>query len=67
MKSNRSTASTPASPKINSLYQTLSKEKEALVTMFLSSASHNELTEQIKKIDELCSIIDSQHKRNRPE
>jgi hypothetical protein len=66
MKSNRATTSRPSSPKITNLHQTLSREKEALVTMFLASASHNELTEQIKKIDDLCSRIDSQHKRNPP-
>jgi hypothetical protein len=63
MKSNRSTTSTPATPKLTHLRQTLSQEKEALVTMFLASASHNELSEQIKKIDKLCSKIESQHKK----
>jgi hypothetical protein len=63
MKSNRTTTSTPATLKITHLRQTLSKEKEALVTMFLASASHNELSEQIKKIDQLCSKLERRHKK----
>lgn len=51
---------------MSNLYQTLSTEKEALVTMFLSSATHSELTQQIQKIDDLCTKIDSQHKRQMP-
>lgn len=62
MKSNRDHIATTRTVASN-LRQKLLKEKEALVTMFLSSASHNELNEQIKKIDELCSRIDNQHKR----
>lgn len=62
MKSNR-VDNTPSRTVNVNLRETLLKEKEALVTMFLSSASHNELSEQIKKIDELCSKLDNQHKR----
>jgi hypothetical protein len=58
MKSNRGNISPPSVPKIATLHQELSREKENLVTMFLSSASHHELTDQIKKIDELCTKID---------
>ena len=61
MKSNR-VDNTPSRTVNVNLRETLLKEKEALVTMFLSSASHNELSEQIKKIDELCSKLDNQHK-----
>jgi hypothetical protein len=62
MKSNRDNTAQPL--KRSDLYQILSREKELLVTMFLSSASHNELSEQIKKIDELCTRIDNrQHKQ----
>lgn len=49
------------------LYQTLSREKEALVTMFLSSASQMELTEQIRKIDELCLKIDGRNTLQQPQ
>ena len=62
MKSNREQNTSSRTGKL-SLRQILLKEKEALVTMFLASASHNELTEQIKKIDELCSKLDNQHKK----
>jgi hypothetical protein len=63
MKSNKDHISSRIRQKQPNLHRTLSKEKEALVTMFLSSATHNELTEQIKKIDELCSKIDVQQRR----
>ena len=58
MKSNKDHLSSRAPQMQPNLHQTLSKEKEALVTMFLSSATQTELTEQIKRIDELCSKID---------
>ena len=56
MESNR--GNTGDNQKGATLHQTLSREKETLVTMFLSSASDNELAEQIRKIDELCSKLD---------
>jgi hypothetical protein len=59
MKSNR-THTAHTQHKHPNLYQTLKKEKETLVSMFLASATQNELTEQIKKIDELCCKIDNQ-------
>ena len=59
MKSNR-THTAHTQHKHPNLYQTLKREKEALVSMFLASDSQNELTEQIKKIDELCCKIDNQ-------
>lgn len=67
MKSNRGTPSPATSGNISNLHQSLSQEKEALVTMFLSSASQHELTEQIKKIDALCCRIDQNHRGKLPE
>ena len=64
MKSNKSN-NVPGRPAHPNLHQSLRKEKEALVTMFLSSASQKELTEQIKKIDRLCTQIDHLQ-RNKP-
>jgi hypothetical protein len=64
MKSNKEHISALVRHTQPSLKRTLSKEKETLVTMFLSSASHNELTEQIKKIDDLCSRVDDN--QNKP-
>ena len=66
MKSNKDHISSRMRQKQPNLQRSLSKEKETLVTMFLSSASHNELTEQIKKIDDLCSKIDDQHNQHLP-
>lgn len=63
MKSNKGRTTPRVAHKQPNLHRTLSKEKEALVTMFLASATHNELTEQIKKIDDLCSKIDDEHVR----
>lgn len=56
MKSNRGYTSNASSGQ--NLHQALSREKETLVSMFLCSASHNEINEQIKKIDELCIKLD---------
>lgn len=61
MKSNRGT-STRTPSRLN-LYQTLSKEKEALVTMFLCSAGHNAINEQIRKIDQLCIQLDEKGRK----
>jgi hypothetical protein len=58
MKSNKGRTTPRVALKQPNLHRTLSKEKEMLVTMFLASATHNELTEQIKKIDALCLKID---------
>ncbi len=66
MKSNRGITSA-TSPNMSHLHQTLSQEKEALVTMFLSSASQQELTNQIEKIDALCCRIDQNHRGKLPE
>jgi len=50
-------------PKRSNLRQTLSSEKETLVSMFLCSASSNDINEQIRKIDELCSQLDQKWKQ----
>jgi hypothetical protein len=65
VKSNKHHTTSPARLKNPNLRQTLTREKEALVTMFLSNATHMELTQQIKKIDDLCSKIDMQQ-RSKP-
>ena len=66
MKSNR--GHTDLRTDINrNLHLALSKEKETLVSMFLASASHNELTEQIRKINALCSRIDKKQPNRIPD
>ncbi|MBL7698524.1 MAG: hypothetical protein JNK79_10205 [Chitinophagaceae bacterium] len=66
MKSNRNHIKPNSSDRSN-LFHALNREKETLVTMFLSSATHNELTEQIKKIDALCSRIDKKQHNKLPD
>jgi hypothetical protein len=63
MKSNKDQANIQIASGKQNLHEELSTEKEMLVTMFLSSASQHELTEQIKKIDNLCSRIDIEHRK----
>lgn len=63
MKSNSNDSGLRNGKDLLTLRMEIDKEKDALITMFLASASHSALTEHYKLIDQLNKKIQKRSRR----